>query len=292
MYPASFEYVAPTSLEEAIGLLDRYGADAKVVAGGQSLIPLMKFRFASPAVLVDINGIPGLDQIAESGGDLHIGALVRHKDCERSPLLAGGKWGLLGATARLVADPLIRNRGTVCGSLAHADPQGDWASAMMACRAEVVARGPGGSRRIPVGELVTGPFETQLEPNEIITEVVVPDPGPSTGGTYLKLERKIGDYATAAVAVQVTMANGVIGSAGIALTGVGARNIPATEAEGMLAGKEPSEGIITEAAAAAAAAADPTADNRGSVEYKRSVVRVFTERALTESIRQAKGGAR
>ncbi len=291
MYPASFDYVAPTSLEEAISLLDAHGHDAKVIAGGQSLIPLMKFRFASPAVLVDINGIPGLDGIAEGDGGLRIGALVRHKDCERSPMLHGGRWGLLGATARLVADPLVRNRGTVCGSLAHADPQGDWASAMMAARGSVVARGPGGSRTIPVGELVRGPFETQIEPNEIITEVVVPDPGPSTGGTYLKLERKVGDYATAAVAAQVTMANGTIGAAGIALTGVGSRNIQATEAEALLAGKEPSEDLVKEAARLAAAAADPTADNRGSAEYKRSVVRVFTERALTESIRQAKGGA-
>ena len=291
MYPASFEYVAPTSLEEAIALLDRYGQDAKVVAGGQSLIPLMKFRFASPAVLVDINGIPGLDTIVEGEGGLRIGALVRHKDAERSSLLRGGRWGLLGATARLVADPLVRNRGTVCGSLAHADPQGDWASSMMAARGEVVAQGPGGSRRIAVGELVQGPFQTQLEPNEIITEVVVPDPGAATGGTYLKLERKVGDYATAAVAAQVTMANGTIGSAGIALTGVGSRNIQAADAEALLAGKEPSDELIKEAAKLAAAAADPTADNRGSVEYKRSVIRVFTERALNESIRQAKGGA-
>ncbi len=291
MYPASFDYVAPTSLEEAIGLLDSHGHDAKVVAGGQSLIPLMKFRFASPAILVDINGIPGLDTLAEGDGGLRIGALVRHRDCERSALLRGGKWGLLGATARLVADPIIRNRGTVCGSLAHADPQGDWASAMMACRAEVVVHGPNGSRRIPVGGLVVGPFETQIEANEIITECVVPDPGANTGGTYLKLERKIGDYATAAVAAQVTMANGTIGHAGIALTGVGSRNIQATEAEALLAGKEPSAELITEAAKLAAAASDPTADNRGSVAYKRSVIRVFTERALTESIRQAKGGA-
>lgn len=291
MYPASFDYVAPTSLEEAIALLDEHGYDAKVIAGGQSLIPLMKFRFASPTVLVDINGIPGLDTVAEGDGGLRIGALVRHKDCERSPMLRGGKWGLLGATARLVADPIIRNRGTVCGSLAHADPQGDWASAMMAARGSVVARGPGGTRTIPVAELVRGPFETQLETNEIITEVVVPDPGPASGGTYLKLERKVGDYATAAVAAQVTMANGTIGSAGIALTGVGSRNIQATDAEALLAGKEPSEEIVKEAARLAAAASDPTADNRGSAEYKRSVVRVFTERALTESIRQAKGGA-
>ncbi len=291
MYPASFDYVAPTSLDEAIGLLDRHGSDAKVVAGGQSLIPLMKFRFASPAVLVDINGIPGLDRIAEGDGGLHIGALVRHRDCERSALLRGGKWGLLGATARLVADPLVRNRGTVCGSLAHADPQGDWASTMMAAGGEVVVRGPGGSRRIPVTELVTGPFETQLAPNEIITEVVVPDPGAGTAGTYLKLERKVGDYATAAVAVQVTISNGTIGNAGIAMTGVGARNIKATEAEGMLAGREPSDELVKDAAAAAAAAADPTADNRGSVEYKRNVVRVFTERALAQSISEARGGA-
>lgn len=291
MYPASFEYVAPSNLEEAIALLDKHGHDAKVVAGGQSLIPLMKFRFASPVVLVDINGLPGLDQIAERDGGLHIGSLVRHKQCERSDLLKGGKWGLLGATARLVADPLIRNRGTVCGSLAHADPQGDWASAMIAARAAVTAQGPNGTRSIPVSELVSGPFETQLEPNEIITEVVVPDPGANTGGTYLKLERRIGDYATAAVAAQVTMSNGTVGSAGIALTGVGARNIHAADAEAALVGKDPSEDVIKEAAKLAAAAADPTGDNRGSADYKRSVVRVFTERALTESIRQAKGGS-
>ncbi len=291
MYPASFDYVAPTSLEEAIALLDTHGADAKIVAGGQSLIPLMKFRFASPAILIDINGIPGLDTLAEGDGGLRIGALVRHKDCERSQLLRGGKWGLLGATAPLISDPIIRNRGTVCGSLAHADPQGDWASTMMACRGEVVAQGPGGSRRIRVTELVVGPFETQIEPNEIITECVVPDPGPNTAGTYLKLERRVGDYATAAVAVQVTMANGTIGQAGIALTGVGSRNIQASEAEALLGGKEPSAELIVEASKLAATAADPTADNRGSVAYKRSVIRVFTERALTESIRQAKGGA-
>ena len=290
MYPASFDYAAPTSLEEAISLLERHGEDAKVVAGGQSLIPLMKFRFASPALLVDINRIPGLDQIAEAPDGLRIGALVRHKDCERSPLLHGGKWGLLGATARLVADPIVRNRGTVCGSLAHADPQGDWASTMIAARASVVARGPGGERRIPVAELVSGPFETQLEPSEIITEVVVPDPGPGTGGTYLKLERKVGDYATAAVATQVTMANGTVGSAGIALTGVGPRNIHAAGAEAALAGSDGSDAAIAEAARLAGEAADPTADNRGSVEYKRSVVRVFTERGLRETIRQAKGG--
>ena len=291
MYPAQFDYVAPASLEEAIGLLDTHGHEAKVVAGGQSLIPLMKFRFASPGILVDINGIPGLDTLAEANGGLTIGALVRHKDCEKSALLHGGKWGLLGATARLVADPIIRNRGTVCGSLAHAGPQGDWASAMMACGAEVVVQGSAGTRRIPVGELVVGPFETQIAHNEIVTECHVPDPGANTGGTYLKLERKIGDYATAAVATQVTMAGGTIGKAGIALTGVGSRNIKASEAEALLVGKEPSAELIVEASKLAAAAADPTPDNRGSVAYKRSVIRVFTERALTESIRQAKGGA-
>ena len=162
----------------------------------------------------------------------------------------------------------------------------------MACRAEVIAQGSGGSRRIKVAELVTGPFETQIEANEIIIECVVPDPGANTGGMYLKLERRVGDYATAAVAVQVTMANGTIGQAGIALTGVGSRNIQASEAEALLAGKEPTAELIVEASKLAAAAADPTADNRGSVAYKRSVIRVFTERALIESIRQAKGGAK
>src|SRR5215210_6324402 len=157
MYPASFEYVAPATLEEALDTLARFEDDAKVLAGGQSLIPLMKLRFAAPRVVVDINRLPGLDTLAADDGGLRIGALVRHKTCEKSEVLAG-RWGTLGAAAPLISDPIIRNLGTVAGSLAHADPQGDWGSALLAMDAEVVARGPDGTRTIPLRELFQGPF--------------------------------------------------------------------------------------------------------------------------------------
>jgi aerobic carbon-monoxide dehydrogenase medium subunit len=280
MYPASFDYVAAATLEEALDTLGRYEDDAKVLAGGQSLIPLMKLRLAAPRVVVDINRLPGLDTLAEEDGGLRIGALVRHKTCEHSELL-GGRWGTLGAAAPMISDPIIRNLGTVCGSLAHGDPQGDWGSALLAMDAEVTARGPdGGSRSIPLTELFQGPFMTSLEPTEIITEVRVPDPGPSAGGTYLKLERKVGDYATVGVAVHLAMDDGKVGKAGIALTAVGPTNLRATAAEQALAGSEPTDEAIAEAARLAAEAAQPFSDTRGTADYKRTVVRVFTERAL------------
>jgi aerobic carbon-monoxide dehydrogenase medium subunit len=282
MYPGRFEYQAPTSLDEALAALDRYGDEAKVLAGGQSLIPLMKLRFASPVALVDINRVPGLDGLAEEEGELRIGALVRHKDCERSSLL-GGRWGVLGDAAPQISDPIVRNLGTVAGSLAHADPQGDWGSALMAAGARVVARGSQGSREIAVADLFEGPFTTTLEPTEVITEVRVPDPGPRAGGTYLKLERKVGDFATAAVAVHVSFSNGTVGRAGIALTGVGPRNLRAQAAEEALAGSALDDEAIGEAARLAADAAEPWDDERGSADYKRNVVRVFTERGLRKA---------
>ena len=227
--------------------------------------------------------------MSEEGGELRIGALVRHAQAERSPLLTK-RYGLLGSTARLVADPLVRNRGTICGSLAHADPQGDWGAAMLAARGSVVARGPNGERTIPVDELALGPFMSTLEPDEVITEVRVPDPGPRTGGTYLKLERKIGDFATAAVAVQVTLDNGNVGQVGIGLTGVGPTNLRASAAEDALRGSHATDDAIREAASLAAAAAHPQSDNRGSAEYKRNVVRVFCERGLRTAISAATAG--
>jgi carbon-monoxide dehydrogenase medium subunit len=282
MYPGRFEYEAPTSLDEALAALERYGDEAKVLAGGQSLIPLMKLRFASPTALVDINRVPGLDGLAEEEGELRIGALVRHKDCERSSLL-GGRWGVLGDAAPQISDPIVRNLGTVAGSLAHADPQGDWGSALMAAGARVVARGSRGSREIAVADLFEGPFTTTLEPTEVITEVRVPDPGPRAGGAYLKLERKVGDFATAAVAVHVSFSNGTVGRAGIALTGVGPRNLRAQAAEEALAGSPLDDEAIREAARLAADAAEPWDDERGSADYKRNVVRVFVERGLRKA---------
>ena len=288
MYPSRFEYLAPTSVEEVIAALgEREGA--KVMAGGQSLIPVLKLRVASVDTVVDVNRVAGLDGIEEADGGLRIGALVRHVEAERSPLLTK-RYGLLGATARLVADPLVRNRGTICGSLAHADPQGDWGSAMLAARGSVVARGPNGERTIPVDELSLGPFMTTLQPDELITEVRVPDPGPRTGSAYLKLERKVGDFATAAVAVQVTMDNGSVGQVGIGLTGVGATNVRATAAEDALRGSEPTDEAIAAAARLAAEAAEPQSDNRGTADYKRNVVRVYCERGLRTAISAARAG--
>jgi carbon-monoxide dehydrogenase medium subunit len=288
VYPPRFDYLAPASLEEVVAALgEREGA--KVIAGGQSLIPVLKLRIAAIDTVVDINGVAGLGGIEEDGGELRIGALVRHAEAERSPFLQG-RYGLLGSTARLVADPLVRNRGTVCGSLAHADPQGDWGSAMLAARGSVVVRGGNGERTIPVDELAVGPFSTTLEPDEVISEVRVPDPGPRAGGAYLKLERKVGDFATAAVAVQVSLDNGNVGQVGIGLTGVGATNLRAGAAEDALRGNEPTDEAIREAAALAAEAAEPQSDNRGTAEYKRNVVRVFCERGLRTAISAAQAG--
>jgi carbon-monoxide dehydrogenase medium subunit len=278
-FPSRFEYFAPDTFEEALELLGRFGDEGKVLAGGQSLIPLLKLRFASPAALVDVNRLPDLDLIADDGGALRIGALVRHKACERSELLRT-RFPLLSDAARQVSDPIVRNLGTVCGSLAHADPQGDWGSALIAAGAEVVARGPGGDRTIPLSEFFHGPFTSSLEPTEILREVRVPDPGPRSGGAYLKLERKVGDFATAAVGVQVSFDDGRVRRAGIALTGVGPTNIRAVEAEEALAGAALDDDAIRGAAELAAKAAQPQSDVRGSAEYKRHVVRVFTERAL------------
>ena len=288
MYPARFEYTVASTLEEVIATLSERGDEAKVLAGGQSLIPLMKLRFATPEVLVDLNGVPGLDYLEERGGELCIGALVRHKTCEKSELLRS-RYPTLGDAAPQISDPLVRNRGTVCGSLAHGDPQGDWGAVMLATRASVVARGPEGERTISIDDLLDGPFTTTLSPDEVITEARVPDPGARSGGTYLKLERKVGDYATAAVAVQVTLDNGSVGEVGIALTGVGPTNLRAAAAEDALRGAEPSEAAIAEAARLAAEAAQPQSDIRGTADYKRNVVRVFTERGLRTAVARATG---
>ncbi len=287
MYPATFEYFAPTSLDEALSILERYGDEAKVLAGGQSLIPLMKLRFAAPRALVDINRIGGLDTLAEQDGELRIGALVRHRDCERSDLLRGG-YRTLGDAAPQISDPIVRNLGTVCGSLAHADPQGDWGSALLAIGASVIVRGPAGDRTVPLEDFFQGPFTTALEPTEVMTEVRVPDPGARASGTYLKLERKVGDFATVGVAVHVSLDDGKVARAGIALTGVGPRNVKASGAERALAGSEPDDEAIRAVARLAAEEAEPRDDLRGSAEYKRNVVRVFVERGLRTAVEAAR----
>src|SRR6201996_684144 len=201
MYPSRFRYEAPHSLDEAIGLLRDGGDYVKVLAGGQSLVPMMKLRFASPDMLVDINGVPGLAyHRTDPDGSLRIGALCRHADLERSDLLKGSQ-PTMAAAAPLVADPLVRNRGTLVGSLCHADPQGDWASVMLALGGSGIAAGPRGRRSIPLSEFVTGPFQNTLEHDEIALEAVVPKATGTRAGGYLKLERRVGDFATVGVAV-------------------------------------------------------------------------------------------
>jgi aerobic carbon-monoxide dehydrogenase medium subunit len=289
MIPAAFEYHAPASLDEAIGMLGTFGDDAKILSGGQSLIPMMKLRLASPAHIVDINRIPGLATLAEAGGHLTIGALVREAELEDSALIRS-TYPLLHDASRHIADPLVRNLATVCGNLAHGDPANDHPAAMLALGAGAVARGPRGSREIAVTDFFTGIFSTALRADEVLVEIKVPVPPPRSGGAYLKLERKVGDFATAAVAAQVTLgADGACARAGIGLTNVGPTPIKAVKAEAALVGKRPDPALVKEAARLAAEASQPTTDTRGSADYKRDLVRVLTARALTRALAIAAG---
>jgi carbon-monoxide dehydrogenase medium subunit len=290
MIPAAFDYHAPETLDEALALLQEHGDDAKVLSGGQSLLPLLKLRLGAAGHLVDIGRIPDLEYLREEGGWLLIGGRTREADLERSELVRR-KYPLLADTADVIADPLVRNLATVGGNLAHGDPANDHPATMLALRAEVVATGPGGARTIPIDELFLGLFTTALEPGEILTEIRVPEPPPRSGGAYVKLERKVGDFAAAAAAVQVTLgAGGEVTRAGIGLTNAGPKPIRAAEAERHLTGKRPTGEVIAEAARLAAAATFPTADRRGSVEYKREMARVLTARALKKAVERAEGG--
>jgi carbon-monoxide dehydrogenase medium subunit len=287
MIPAPFEYHRPASLQEAVALLVRLGDDAKVLAGGQSLIPLMKLRLATPRHVVDINRLPGLDAVAERDGGLAIGALVRESDLEASAAVRS-RYPILLDTCAVVADPLVRNLATIGGNLAHGDPANDHPATMLALGAEVVAVGPRGERRIPVSGLFTGPLATALAADEILTEIRLPPPPPRSGGAYIKMERKVGDFATAAVAVQVAQAgDGTCAAIGIGLTNVGPTPIKARRAEARLQGRRPDDAAIREAAALAAAESDPAEDLRGSVEYKRDLVRVLTARAIRRALERA-----
>jgi aerobic carbon-monoxide dehydrogenase medium subunit len=280
MYPSRFRYEAPRSLDEAIGMLHDGGDYAKVLAGGQSLVPLMKLRFASPELVVDINNVPGLDyHRADPDGTLHVGALCRHVELERSELLKTYQ-PTMAAAAPLIADPIVRNRGTLVGSLCHADPQGDWASVVTALGGSVVAQGPRGRRAIPIAGFVTGPFQNVLEPDEVAVEAVIPAAKGERAGGYLKLERRVGDFATVGVAVAVETSGERVTRAGIALTGVGGSTIDASAAADALVGGPLTADSIGRAADLAAEAARPRTDHRGSAEYKRHMVRTFVTRIL------------
>ncbi len=290
MIPGSFDYVVANSVPEAVALLQQHGDDAKILAGGHSLIPLLRFRLAAPAVLIDINRISELEYIQESDGVLHIGALTREAALDDSELI-GERYPILRDTASGVADPVVRNWATVGGNLAHADPANDHPATMLALGASVVAEGSGGRRVIPIDEFFTdAPFETALHADEILVEIRIPAPGERSGGAYCKLERKVGDYAIAGVAACVTLdANGLVTRAGIGLTNVGAHPIKARAAEQALIGKPLDEANIQHAADLAAAAAQPTSDIRGPAEYKRAMVHTLCVRALRRALARATG---
>jgi len=289
MIPSTFDYVAPSSLDDAVTLLREHGGEAKVLSGGQSLIPMLKLRLAAPTVLVDINRIPGLDYVEERDGALRIGALARESALERSAVVRD-RYPLLYDTARVIADPIVRNSATICGNVAHGDPGNDHPATMMALDASFVLRGATGTRTVAARDFFVGLFTTVLAPDEIVTEIVVPMAAARTGGAYFKLERKVGDFATAAVAAQVTVdASGSVQRAGIALTNVGPTPIRAEAAEAFLLNKPLDRGTIEQAAALAASSADPVADRRGSEAYKRDLIRVLATRALALAGRRARG---
>jgi carbon-monoxide dehydrogenase medium subunit len=289
MIPAAFDYHAPTSLRDAVALLSRYGDGAKVLSGGQSLLPMLKLRLAQAEHVVDLGRIPGLEYVKEEGGFLRIGGCTRESVLERSPIVRE-RYPILHDTATVIADPLVRNRATVGGNLAHGDPANDHPATMLALGAQVVAVGRNGERVIPIDKFFVGLFVTALAPDEILTEIRIPAPQNRTGGAYVKLERKVGDYATAAAAAQVSLdANGGFAQVGLALTNAGPLPVRASAAEDFLVGKRVSESSVAEAARRAAEAASPTADRRGSVEYKREMARVLAARALKKAVERAGG---
>ena len=289
MITAKFDYYAPRSLPEAVALLQEHGYEAKILAGGQSLIPAMRFRLSMAPVLIDINEIDGLGYVRESDGTLVIGAMTRESELEASALVQS-RYPMLADATAVIADPLVRNRATVGGNIAHADPANDHPAVMLAYGAELVALGPNGTRTIAIDDFFTGLFETALESNEILTEIRIPAPGAGSGSAYVKMERKVGDYAISAVAVQLALEGERCNAARIGLTNVSAVPMRATGAEQALAGQEINEEVLEAAGQAAAAECDPSADLRGSIEYKRDLTRVLTKRAIRKAIARAQGG--
>ena len=290
MIPGPFEYHKPSTLDEAVALLASLGDDAKILSGGQSLIPMMKFRLAEPANLVDINGLEGLDYIREADGYLTIGALTREAELDRSDLIKS-KYPIIHDTAHVIADPLVRNLATIGGNLAHGDPANDHPATMVALGAEVVVFGPNGSRTIGIDDFFLGPLATALKANEILTEIRIPVPPANSGGAYIKFERKVGDFAIAAVAATVTLdGGGKCVKAGIGLTNVGPTPVRAKAAEEALIGNPLTDDNIATAGRLASEASQPVGDQRGSEEYKRAIVEVLTKRALHKAKARAEGG--
>lgn len=288
MIPSPFEYHAPTSVPDAIALLGRYGDEAKLLAGGHSLLPMMKMRFAEPAHLIDLGRIPDLRGIAEVGDEVHIGAMTTENDLVWSKLLAD-KVPLLVEGARWISDPQVRYKGTIGGDISHGDPANDHPALMLALDASFVLRGPRGERVVRADAFFLGMYQTALDAGEILTQVRVPIPAAGSGWAYEKLKRKIGDFATAAAAVQLRMKAGKVEAARIALTNVGPTALQATAAADSLAGKPLDEAALAEAARLAMEVCDPAPDQRGDANYKRAMAGEMTRRALLKAQSRAAG---
>jgi len=286
--PPSFDYHAPHSLGEALSLLSSLGSDAKLLAGGHSLLPMMKLRFAQPAHLIDLNGIPDLRGIREEGGALVIGAMTTEAELLAAPLVKS-KVPLLAEGAASIADPQVRNKGTVGGDISHGDPGNDHPALMMALDASFVLTGPQGQRTVKADGYFLGLFSTQLAADEILTQIRVPIPAAGTGWSYQKLKRKTGDFATAATAVLLQMKGTAVANVAIALTNVGASALRAKAAETSLIGKPVNDATLGEAARLAMSICEPTADQRGDVAYKTAMCGEMTRRALQAAAARAKG---
>jgi carbon-monoxide dehydrogenase medium subunit len=283
--PAAFDYLLSHSPDEAFAQLQKYGADARVLAGGQSLIPAMRFRLARPAVLVDINNLTDLSYVRVNDGMLRIGAIARDSEIERASWITERRWSLLHDVSRVVADPVVRQTGTLVGSLCHNDPAGDWPATALATRAEVVVRGKAGTRTVPIDTFLVDSFTTAVSEGEIALEARFPVPDDRTAGSYQKVERKVGDFATAGVAVQIALnADGTIRTAGVALTAAGPCAVRVDEAERLLVGQKPGAELIRAAAAAAVKKSAPQADLRGSVAYKKNLAGVLVARGLRQAL--------
>ena len=285
MKPARFDYHQARSTAEALSVLDRCGPEAKVLAGGQSLVPAMNFRLARPSVLVDINRVGELARLTDEGGALRVGSMVRHAAFEQ-PVDDGPLGRLLSMAARHVGHLPIRIRGTFGGSLAHADPAAEWCVIAMLLDAEMEAAGSGGARRIPAADFFRTVFTTALEPDELLVEARLPKPVPSTRVGFQQFSRRAGDFAVAMAAVALDVRGGRVAEARIALGGVSDRPVRAAGAEEALAGGPAERGALAEAAEAAAREVDPIEDIHGSAEYRRDLVRVLTRRALEQAAAQ------
>ncbi|HEX6920699.1 MAG TPA: xanthine dehydrogenase family protein subunit M [Actinomycetes bacterium] len=287
--PAPVDYERAESLEHALQLLERLGPDSRVIAGGHSLLPMMKLRLAQPECVIDINGLADLDYIRVEGDALALGAMTRHAALLASPVV-GEHYPIFHEAERVIADPVVRNRGTVGGSFCQADPAEDLSAVGSALRATMVIRSSQGTRTVPAREFHQGPYETAVGPAEILTEVRVPL-RPGAGSAYEKVERRAGDWAIAAAGAYVVLADGVVADVGVGLSAVGAPHFCSPAAEGFLVGKPPTEDNLTEAGRLAAEECSPQPDQRGPVDYKRHLAAELTRRALRRSVARAEGRA-